>query len=59
MTESSNTDSRDDEPDGTYTDEQAKGEATTDEHGVNHSEAGSYTDSELSETEKDRTERHD
>lgn len=59
MTDSSNSNSHDAEPDGTYTDEQAKGESTTDEHGSEHTEAGAFTDSELSETEKDRTERHD
>jgi len=51
--------SRDIEPDGKFTDEEFADGTRTPERAAGHAEEGEYTDSELSDTEKDRTERHD
>ncbi|MHC5796387.1 hypothetical protein ACVXZ4_09525 [Lacisediminihabitans sp. FW035] len=47
------------EPDGKFTDEEFADGTHTSERAAGHAQEGEYTDSELSETKKDRTERHD
>ncbi|QNE46736.1 hypothetical protein F1C58_07350 [Glaciihabitans sp. INWT7] len=47
------------EPDGKFTDEEFKDGSHTSDRSEVSEEEGEYTDSELSETDKDRTERHD
>lgn len=47
------------EPDGKFTDEEFADGTHTSERAASNAEGGGYTDSELSETDKDRAERHD
>ena len=47
------------EPDGKFTDEEFKDGSHTSNRAAGHAEEGEYTDSDLSETDKDHTEKHD
>jgi hypothetical protein len=47
------------EADGKFTDEEFKDGSHTPDRAEAHGEEGEYTDSELSDTDKDRTDRHD
>jgi len=59
MTDNADSTGKSREPDGKFTDEEFKDGSHTPDRAAGHSEEGEYTDSDLSETDKDRTERHD
>ena len=59
MTDSADSTGKAREPDGKFTDEEFKDGSHTPDRAAGHSEEGEYTDSDLSETDKDHPERHD
>ncbi len=59
MTENAEISGGSGEPDGKFTDEEFTDGSHTSERPARQGDDGEYTDSELTETDKDRTERHD